>query len=88
MSSKLLEAFYRFMDSATSDLRGLEELSREGTTLKSVEEVALPRFVDELEKQKEFHELVVETQSVFAGDYHVESSEQTWHNHVHNFFCQ
>lgn len=88
MSSKLLEAFYRFMDSATSNLRGLEELSREGTTLKSVGEVALPRFVDELEKQKEFHELVVETQSVFAGDYHVESSEQTWHNHVHNFFCQ
>lgn len=88
MSSKLFEVFHRFTNSATSKLRGLEELSQKGTTLKSVGEVALPRFVDELEKQKEFHGLVKETQSVFAGDYHVESGEQLWRHHVHNLFCQ
>jgi len=67
--SKLSETFSRFIDSARFNLKGLTELPRERTTLKFVGEVALERLVDEIEKQRGFHALVVETRSVFTGDY-------------------
>ena len=84
MSDELLEVFGKFVDYA----KVLAEPAPGNSMLRSGAEVALPRFVEELEKRNEFHQLVVKTRDVFSGDYHKKSSEQNWHYHVHNFFCQ
>ena len=90
MSSQLQETFSRFVDSAKVSLRLLEdeELPKERKILKLASETALPRLVDTIEGQREFRQLVTETRSTFAGDFHQKSSEHYWQQYVHDFFCQ
>jgi len=90
MSSQLQETFSRFVDSAKVSLRLLEdeELPKERKILKLASETALPRLVDTIEGQREFRQLVTESRSTFAGDFHQKSSEHDWQQYVHDFFCQ
>lgn len=84
MSDKLSEVFGKFIDCGMA----ISEPYSENSVLRSVAEVALPRFVGELEKRSEFNDLVAEARGMFSGEYHEKSSEHNWHYHVRNFFCQ
>jgi len=88
VSTKLGEAFRDFDALARSKLQlsGKATIRRE--IAKFPTESTLPVLVNEIEKGEQFHNLVLETQEAFVGDYHRSKSEKNWRNASHNFLSQ
>jgi glycerol dehydrogenase-like iron-containing ADH family enzyme len=95
MYSKLLKAFREFDILVRSRFTGfgtlvqsrLQEFENQEIVQKEItgllNEVTLSSLVAEIEKQKQFRNLVLETQATFIGDYHKSKNEKNWHDASH-----